>query len=508
MHTDVFPDSAQFPSTQGSSHDLDPEEMDIHGKLVALNAVDLSNLTLSNRCAMILLAGPWVTDDFGRFTGPPGFIPDLAPLSKKQASLAIRALIEKGLIKTWTHEGSHCWEVAGAYAFKSNLKAKMGERARLSRLKRVMQDERKMRRSEEFQGDSYLHEDDGAPNSNNVVETIRTTRGGHVPMNPTVFFRRKVPVPKGTGKYKLIIPQPKDESGCVKHLYPSFNVYAGLSPLGVVIRHLLIWKADDYGRVRIDIERLHGEMGPAITKRVTKEDIEREIGRMSNSGHLLIFRRSSGTYAYVRDAAQHMKEWKMKNMELPRLVDDREFTHDSDAYKAFFAAWRAHTITRDKVHIASYSKDGVLYSVNEYVEVAAKRFLEEYARDINLDRYKDATSETIHAIYRAAPDCERLYGIQLFFYGYLNRMSHRWMESFYELCSDAVADSSSNNFKIFRYLMGMSPHEYLEQLRDKTIDEIAPMPKLRYLNDMTAQEYVQALLDKANRAGTPRSGDA
>lgn len=455
-----------------STEDIDALDSDIHGKLVALNAVDLSGLTLANRCAMILLSGPWATDDFGRYMGPPGFIPDLGPLSKKQASLAIRALLEKSLMKTWTYEGSHCWEVAGAYAFKPKLRAKLAENQRIARFKRVTLQDRMARRREEFHGESYIYEDDGSPNAGDVVELIRTTRGGHVPMRPTLFFRSKVPVPKGTSKYKLIAPQPKDESGCVLHLYPRFNVYAGLSLLGVVIRHLLIWKADDYGKVRIDIERLHGELGPAITKRYSMKDIEQEIGRMSTSGHLLVFRSKSGTYAFVRDAAQHMKRKKFRNMELPKLVEDREFTHDSEAYKAFFKSWREHTITRDKVYIRSYAKQGVVYAVNEYVEVAAKRFLEKYHELMSSERYAAATPETIYEINSTSPGY-RLYAVELFYYGYLNKMSYAEMESFYQVCGDSLADANQNDFKILRYLMKVTPQEYLQRLRDEAPGESA-----------------------------------
>jgi hypothetical protein len=473
MHSEEFFDYAQDPIAPDSIHDFDPEQMDIHGKLVALNAVGLSSLTLTNRCAMILLSGPWVTDDLGRFMGPPGFLPDLNPLSKRQVSMAIGALTDKGLIKTWQHAGSQCWEVAGAYTFIKNRKAKLAERSKLAHIKRVTVHERKARRSEEFQGEWYIYEDDGSPNADDAVEFVRTKNGGHVPMRPTFYQRSVVPVPEGTSKYKMIVPQPKDEKGMKLHLYPSFNVYAGLNPLGVVIRHLLIWEADDYGKVRIDIERLHGELGPTITKRTSKSDIEQEIARMSASGHLMVFTRASGTYAYVRDAAQHMLKKKFKNMEIPRLVKDREFTHDSDAYRAFFDAWRAHAITREKVEIRSYAKGGVVYAAHEYVEVAAERFVQEYEEVIHSKRFKNATVETIYAISLDSV-WEHLNPVILFYYGYRNRAPLHWMESFYRDSGESLSNPNENDFKILRHLMGMTPEEYLQKLSaESTVDSTA-----------------------------------
>jgi hypothetical protein len=262
----------------------------------------------------------------------------------------------------------------------------------------------------------------------------------------------------------MIVPQPKDEKGMKLHLYPSFNVYAALNPLSVVIRHLLIWEADDYGKVLIDIERLHGELGPAITKRTSKSDIEQEIAHMSASGHLMVFTKKSGTYAYVRDAAQHMKRYKIRNMKLPNLVEDKEFTYDSDDYKAFFEAWRAHTVTRDKVYLREYSKDGVVYAAYEYVEDAAERFEKEYEEIINSDRFKHATVETIYEISLDSV-WERLSAATLFYYGYRNQAPLHWMETFYRDSGDSLSNPNEKDFKILRYLMGMTPEEYLQSLR-------------------------------------------
>lgn len=471
MSSPTLPTSAP-DETSDFAPDLDLEEMDIHGKLVMLNAIDLSCLNLASRCAMILLSGPWCSDDLGRFMGSPGFLPDLSPLSKKQVSLAVSALEKKGLIKTWSYAGSHCWEVAGAFAFKKGLKAAFTERRKLAQVKRRTQEQRRNRRQEEFQGDSYRYEDDGSPNADGVVECIRTAGGGHVPMRPTMFHRSKVPTPKGVGKYKLIVPQPKNETGCELHLYPSFNVYDGLSPLGVVIRHLLLWQADDYGKVRIDIPALHSELGAAITKRVAMKDIELEIRRMSGSGHLLVSRRASGTYAYIRDAAQHLKKHMLKDMKLPRLHEDREFTHDSEAYKAFIEECRAHSTKRDKVYLGSYTKEGIVYVVYGPVRKAAKHFVDGYHKIMSSERYAAATPETIYGISSAA-NMDLLRSEELFYYGYLHKMPCEWMETIYREGEEEMAASDQNSFKILRYLMEMTPLKYLQKLRTEAPGESA-----------------------------------
>jgi hypothetical protein len=167
-----------------------------------------------------------------------------------------------------------------------------------------------------------------------------------------------------------------------------------------------------------------------------------------------------------------MKKKKFRNMELPKLVEDRESTHDSEAYKAFFKSWRAHTITRDKVYVGSYAKQGVVYAVNEYVEVAAKRFVAEYEEIISSDRYKDATVETIFGISLDA-NMERLGYVNMFYYGYRNHAPLHWMESFYRYSGESLSNPNQNDFKILRYLMGMTPEEYLQKLRAESMVDSA-----------------------------------
>jgi hypothetical protein len=455
-------------SHDSSIPDLDFEEMDIHGKLVMLDAVDLQALTLTNRCALILLSGPWCSDDLGRFMGPSGFLPELSALSKRQTSTALRALTEKEMIKTWTIGGVDCWEVAGAFAFKKNLKAAFSENRRIARLKWQMRNERMIRRKEEFKGESYAYENDASPNADGVVEAIRTADGGHVPMRPTMFFKSKVPLPKRIRKYKLIVPQPTNEAGRKLHMYPSFNVYAGLSELGVVLRHRLLWNADDYGRVRIDIPTLHSELGSAITKRVTLKDVGAEIQQMCRSQHLLLFERASGNYAYIRDAAQHLKNRMFRDMKLPKLVDDREFTHDSDAYKSFTETCRALSTRRDKVYLTSYAKAGLIYGIYEYVEAPAKRFLQKYHEIISSDIYAQATVDTIYEISNDA-NMNRLYQEEMFYYGYLNKMSYEWMDYILRNGGDGMRDPEGRQLKILRYLIGMTPQEYVDKLRRESL---------------------------------------
>jgi hypothetical protein len=148
------------------------------------------------------------------------------------------------------------------------------------------------------------------------------------------------------------------------------------------------------------------------------------------------------------------------------LVEDRDFTHDSDDYKAFFEAWRAHTITREKVEIGSYAKGSVVYTAYQLVDVAAKDFAMKFHHLMDSETFASATPENIYETNFAA-GWERMNGMELFYYGYLNKMSYQWMESFYRECDRKLSDPNENDFKILRYLMKMTPLEYLQKLRDE-----------------------------------------
>lgn len=361
--------------------DADSYEIDIHGKLSHLDAVDLSALNLNQRYAMITLSGPWSSDDRGRFTTSGGAYPYIPGLSPREALDAVRGLIAKKLMRTWTIGGTTCWEVAGAYAFKPGLKQAMWDRKQLAIRKRRERELRRERRKDAELGIPFAKEDDGGGVADDgvLVEKIRTKRGNLVPKRAGLWFRSKVPVPKSVSREKMLIPQPEKYEDIKLRMLPSFNPGDGLSVLGTLLRHYLLMDCDDYGRVRLDVPQLWQQLGSVITKRINRAQVEAELAAMIRSGHLMEIRKKSGRYAFVRDSAQHMLKSKGFNRDLPKLMeDDREYTHDSESYLAFFKACKEHSTNRTTVRVGEYNERGDIHAIEEYVDVAADRFVKEY----------------------------------------------------------------------------------------------------------------------------------
>jgi hypothetical protein len=135
---------------------------------------------------------------------------------------------------------------------------------------------------------------------------------------------------------------------------------------------------------------------------------------------------------------------------------------------AFIASCRALATTRDKVQLGQYTKEGILHVIYEYVEEPAKRFLESYHKIMNTDRYVVATVDTIDEINWISV-VDRLYSVEMFYFGYLNKMPFERMESMLRDNENGYGKPDSNDFKILRYLMGMTPQEYVDKLRKESI---------------------------------------
>ena len=183
--------SNQLPSPEPPEHpvansteELFPGETEtydlgIHGKLSHLDAIDLSALSLNKRYVMIPLSGPWISDDYGRFTTSGGAYPHLPGLSDREALVAVRSLVEENDMRTWTIGGTTCWEVAGAYAFKPGLKQAMWERKQIAIRKRKEKAKRRERRKAADAGIPFAEEHDGkrADEDGVLIQEIRTKRG-------------------------------------------------------------------------------------------------------------------------------------------------------------------------------------------------------------------------------------------------------------------------------------------------------------------------------------------
>jgi hypothetical protein len=483
IHSESDDDVFENPETQSSSesHELHipdqefpdeapdvfvPEDVDIHGKLAHLNAVDYSGLTLHKRYAIITLIHPPYSDEYGRFMTTAGAYPSLPGLSPKETQAAIDSLIAEGLIETWKHGGSTCWEVAGGYAYKKEMKRQLDERRKINKQKKEETAKRSQRKKDADNGVPFAYEDDGKAMADNGVihEKIRTRRGNLVPDRPWFFINSNVPQRKGKPQHEMIIKHPTSAVGCVLKMLPSFYPAEDLNPLGAVIRYNLLMDSDDYGRVRVDAKKLHGQLGPAITKRVSMRDIEQELARMQRARHLvLVDKEKKGVFGYVRDAAQHLMKKKRYDRQIPLLFTDREFTYDSNEFKAFFKAIAEQSAGQDKVFVNSFSERGDVTVVSERVPVAAERYLKQYEKTINKEPYCNLTPEQFCGFGDGIFfDYQLGLGIQ-FFHGFKTGLSAEMMENLY--LSDAEyfdgSGDNPNEHRILTNLMGMKPREYV-----------------------------------------------
>jgi hypothetical protein len=188
---------------------------------------------------------------------------------------------------------------------------------------------------------------------------------------------------------------------------------------------------------------------------------------MQRTGHLILFPRNKGLFAYLRDAAQHLMNKKRYDRQIPQLYTDREFTYDSNEYKAFFKAIAEHSAGQDKVFVDSFSERGDVTVVSERVSLAAERYLKQYEKTISKEPYCNLTPEQFCGFGDDAYfDYQLGLGIQ-FFHGFKTGLSSDMMECLY-LSDPEYFDGSGdhpNDHRILTYLMRMKPREYVSLLK-------------------------------------------
>jgi hypothetical protein len=275
----------------------------------------------------------------------------------------------------------------------------------------------------------------------------------------------------------MIIKHPTSAVGCILKMLPSFYPAEDLKALGAVIRYYLLMDCDDYGRVRVDAKKLHGQLGPAITKRVSMKDIEQELARMQRTGHLILFNRKKGVFGYLRDAAQHLMKKKRYDRQIPQLYTDREFTYDSNEFKAFFKAIAEQSAGQDKVFVNSFSERGDVTVVSERVPVAAERYLKHYEKTISKEPYCNLTPEQFCGFGDDAffDYYNIVHGIQ-FFHGFKTGLSAEMMECLY-LSDPEYFDgtgSHPDDHRILAHLIGMKPREYVSLLKAREAASTTP----------------------------------
>jgi hypothetical protein len=453
------------------SPEIESEDENIHGKLAHLNAVDLRPLSVASRYAYITLLHR--SDELGRFMTHGGAEPSLPALSEKSACRAIKDLISAKLLRTWMYGASTCWELAGAYAYKPNLKKQLHERRRISKRKQEETDKRRQRRKDAKEGVPFAYEDDGTFSvESKVVELIRSERGNLLPTRPGVWFNSKVPPPKRKARNKMLIDQPDTTEGCILRMLPSFDPGEGLCALGVILRYYLLMESDDYGRVHLDVRKLYQQLGPKITKRVSKAQIQETLNKMERQCHLLVIKRSNSSFAFLRDSAQHLLERKRYDRSIPRLNSSRTFTHDSARYQAFFEACKKHAATRATVQVGQFSERGDLKAVSEYVELAARRFVGTHEKIMTEEPFCGLTPNQLFG-RDADVIPQRLTCDHLFWYAAQNPIPVEWLEHHYldyqeELDGNTGSESGDRTHKILTYLLKMTPAEFVEKAKEES----------------------------------------
>jgi hypothetical protein len=498
--------------------DPDTVGMSIHGKLSHLDAIDMTKLSLSKRYAMITLSGPWISDDYGRFTTTAGANPRLPALSDREANTAIRGLIEDQLIRTWTIGGTTCWEVAGAYAFKPGLKQALWERKQLGIRKRKEKAKRKQRKEEADAGLAFTFEDDseGMEEDGATVHKLRTARGNVIPTHMgRLWYRSNVPVPKGMKRDQMIVEQPDARPRDLNlRMLPSFNPGEGLSPLETVLRQYLLMDSDDYGRVRLDIPRLLQQLGSVITKRISRSQVEAAVEAMIEAGHLMEVRKKTGRFAFVRDSAQHLLATKRYHRDLPRLHDEQAYTYNSEAYLAFFKACEQQSTSRPKVLVRQYNLRGDLHVIEEYLHVAADRFVKEYEQLMKTEPWMRLFPQQVCygvkergtgylVAYQGGPPIPS-HEIRLW-HAIQRGLPARELEDllFEGIATFDDAEPSARNstmHKIFTHLLRMTPMEYVAQ-QAKAESNLVPQPS-------DSLDLARRFLASFGNSGLLSSGDS
>jgi hypothetical protein len=450
--------------------DDESEDVDIHGKLAHFDSIGLSPLKLNERYAWVTLLYPCNTDDFGRMSMPSGTLPNLPALEPRELRKAMDGLEGQGLLRKWVVGDNICIEIAGAYGFKPNLKRLIAERTQLAIKKREERQARRQRKKDLKEGLGYALNDDGKgpADEGTVTEVVRTTRGNHVPMHHGVWFRSNVPMTNGMKRMKMLMDQPDTADGICLKMLPSFNPGSELGVLAAVLRYYLHRDCDDYGRVRIDIDRLHAQLGPQITKRISKAKIKSTLEEMIRQNHLNIFRnwKRRGDFAYLLDSAQHLKRQKLRNRDIPRLYADPDFTLDSPWYRAFFEGCRAHSMSRKKVYVGQYAVGGNLTVISEYVDTAGKHFVEQHNRMLLKEPYSSMTVAEFCGLEESlgfqTPDFRNQFwraiqddlGPDKVFWLYKSRQDE----------FDGTGGVSPDTHVLFTHLLGMPPADFIARL--------------------------------------------
>ncbi len=305
--------------------DGDEKPIRMSAKLINKGHLPVMGHSLNEMAAVAHLYGPWKCNDFGRWIEPHGSIIRIPGLSKKAVTQAINSLIERKIIEKWTINNQDCYELAGAYSFKKLTTAVA------------------KRKIEELMHPSITADETTPADRIEVVRKVVHRKNSTEEVGTAPSYFNNIPGPGKRGKKLLIQPPAKVESSMLRMVSPH-NVYSELSPLGCCIRLMLEMVADDLGRVAVDLDDLSSRLGRKIMGRSSKQNLQQEIERMAEQGHLRLFERGGVTCAYICDAAQHGMKKKRLTAGLPYFHPEHpEWTLDTAENLFFYTKnYQAH----------------------------------------------------------------------------------------------------------------------------------------------------------------------
>jgi hypothetical protein len=491
-------------------------KLSTQGKVRDLSAVDMTDLTLSERVLMIYLSQPGVSDDAGRIAGPTfEDAPESTGLRKLQIEKATASLIRRELIIRYRDNGGLTYhEVKGAYNFKKATQRHVRDRVCRFFIKKKEFGKalRRLQAKRQFHGLSSLLmlDDDGTePDVLKRKDCYITAEGHLVPLKAVWFVNTKLPAPDPKDPFNFLTPMNEDVHR-ITRLYPPFSVYGGLSPLGWCIRFYLETQADDFGRVKIVPDHIAKWLGKQILKQHARHEIDGEITSMAECGHLQLRDHSPGgkaygyDFAFIRDSAQLLKDWPTYNDAIPVLNADREYHHSTAEYMAFINACRQAREDKKQVAVTSCVEDGTLVVGHVSAKALEDEFLAEYSRTASMECYHNrplafcgldpdfwppssayhpsALEAFWHAVKHALP---------------LDNVKHLYVLRKNELdCTSGPPSADRKKEAILRRLLnGMLPAEYIadREARERPLSRV--------------EQCIEGLNEVARRFDTPDDND-
>ena len=449
----------------------------------------MTNLSVNARWAMIYLSQAHITDCCGRLGTYTGSLPTIPGLSGFQQTNVTKSLLAGELILKYRSSAKsalQCWEVAGAYNFKAGVKSAIETRLKTAKKKSADRGKANNKRRETAKaGLSYLSEDDGSTDVEVVKpDLLMNSKGELARLRPQEFFTRAVPAPDPKKSFDFLYPMPDTAAECNLRMFPSFDVYEGLTPLGACIRFFLEMHADSYGRVKLDEAALMLWFGRGVLKKISKDDVRSMIPLMVMEGHLLRHGSDADGLFYIRDSAQLLLKKMFYDNTIPRMKSDQTFAHTTERYMEFINHEKARKAAAARVLSHTMVEKCQITSVYVPVQVKAEDCLRDY--DAMVKARAGWTLMQLCGLESAADSPHpSLYPIWAFWHALKNNLPLCFLEAIYEQHIVEFEDRP-NDSEVMRFLLhGKTPDGYLEMRRHlepkATLQEVTKLRQLRVI---------------------------